>query len=605
MSTSGPTFHWESTTGYTPRRPLANHDRLGFQQHLKRELTDTISCASWLRPYDRQTFVSYDDDTGDFSLNGTLARIPEMKIPEMKIPEMNSPVNRFIARLSCDQPPIPHDQRAPIDLLWVIHVDSRMYWHDWITYMVESVMTENDRLSVILMANEPIVFQEWTYMKQWAIERRREWYDELTELSCPWSTLTGEAISSVIQATLNQITPSALDTMSDDFGRLHHVMWYCSQFSVEWFLPLQSIPTRWSLMTRTPIPHNQITLPECQWYVVRNSSQVNEAIRETPWGWIPHVQDLTVECPAEMVVTDIVSPFGYHVEHTDHRYTITVKEWGYHQPAVLYMVGTLTDDQTHPSLSVKYVKGGFSYTSTVNLTIVSQPGRLLSYHTLYCSWELYEIIKLWQTVAVSPELTEIKEEYLSVDEFDQTATQITVAMTLEDYLPLMNERVAPVCIAECTEWLQHVHRWTRCRLPETWNHQLVFWSDWITLLMTTEFVWVRDWWTRFRQKRVEYQEDLQYEQLQQTCQTKGIVVPNEFLCPITRSLLRSPVVASDGFTYEEKAIRQWFRQPLSSGLSRSPMTNQVLLSDTIYPNHALRHVLQTFYESIRNTNSTT
>ena len=54
-------------------------------------------------------------------------------------------------------------------------------------------------------------------------------------------------------------------------------------------------------------------------------------------------------------------------------------------------------------------------------------------------------------------------------------------------------------------------------------------------------------------------------------------------CPITRELLKDPVVAADGHTYERSAILQWFTQS-----TRSPMTNIAVPSTTVYPNHALR-----------------
>lgn len=39
---------------------------------------------------------------------------------------------------------------------------------------------------------------------------------------------------------------------------------------------------------------------------------------------------------------------------------------------------------------------------------------------------------------------------------------------------------------------------------------------------------------------------------------KGMRIRDEFLCPITCELLRHPVVAQDGNTYEKFAIEKWF-----------------------------------------------
>merc|ERR1712071_439989 len=46
-------------------------------------------------------------------------------------------------------------------------------------------------------------------------------------------------------------------------------------------------------------------------------------------------------------------------------------------------------------------------------------------------------------------------------------------------------------------------------------------------------------------------------------------VPSEFYCPITYDLMQDPVKCSDGFTYEELAIREW----LLTRRNTSPMTN--------------------------------
>lgn len=594
---SGPTFHWESMTGYTPSRPIPSVHRQVVQHHVKRDFTDIVSCASWLRPYDLHTFVSYRD-SHEFTLDGTLVPIPDPQHP-----------SRFMVRLSCDIPPIPHDQRPPIDLVWVIHVDTRMYWHDWLTHIIEDAMTDEDRLCVILMANEPIVFQEWTHVKQWTIERRREWYGDLSDLSlsCPWSsTLDGHRLAATLQSMVNQI-PST-DIMSDEFGRLCHVMWYCPQVDTEWFGPLQTIDVRWTLLTRTPIPHDRLVLPHCQLYIARNTGQATEAIRETALGWLPHVRNLRILIPATITLIHTVSCYTHRVT-TDEEgcRSITIDEWGYHRPSVIYLVGysqSSTDGSPPmiPWVTTHDTRDGTTVTTEVALSVVTVTMRrhLLPYQTLHHAWELYELIQLWQTVQTSPVCTDdIQDAYLSVPAFREVADHISPSMTIATYLPLMNGRVAPVSVAECTEWLQHAHRWTVTRPPIT-TSPLVFWSDWITHLMTTEFVWVRDWWCRFRQRHVEYQEDQFYERLLEQCHTNRVHVPTEYLCPITRSLLRTPVVAADGFTYEEKAIREWFRQQTDSP-SRSPMTNQVLSSCDVYPNHALRHVLAAFYDSLRNT----
>lgn len=66
-------------------------------------------------------------------------------------------------------------------------------------------------------------------------------------------------------------------------------------------------------------------------------------------------------------------------------------------------------------------------------------------------------------------------------------------------------------------------------------------------------------------------------------------VPFEFLCPITNKIMNDPVTAADGFDYERKAIRRWFRRKRTS-----PMTNEELSDLTVRANDALRNRIETF-----------
>ncbi|XP_020577835.1 U-box domain-containing protein 57-like isoform X2 [Phalaenopsis equestris] len=65
-------------------------------------------------------------------------------------------------------------------------------------------------------------------------------------------------------------------------------------------------------------------------------------------------------------------------------------------------------------------------------------------------------------------------------------------------------------------------------------------------------------------------------------------VPASFLCPILKEIMYEPVVAMDGFTYEETAIREW----LKNGRDTSPMTNLELENLNLSPNHALKIAIQ-------------
>jgi hypothetical protein len=53
----------------------------------------------------------------------------------------------------------------------------------------------------------------------------------------------------------------------------------------------------------------------------------------------------------------------------------------------------------------------------------------------------------------------------------------------------------------------------------------------------------------------------------------GRDVPPEFLCPITQDLMKDPVIADDGYSYERTAILEWFTKKKTS-----PMTNLIMES---------------------------
>jgi len=66
--------------------------------------------------------------------------------------------------------------------------------------------------------------------------------------------------------------------------------------------------------------------------------------------------------------------------------------------------------------------------------------------------------------------------------------------------------------------------------------------------------------------------------------TQQIAPHRELVCPITQELMRDPVVAEDGHTYERDAILRWF----SVGRSRSPVTNAILRGHGVFNNLAVQ-----------------
>lgn len=70
-------------------------------------------------------------------------------------------------------------------------------------------------------------------------------------------------------------------------------------------------------------------------------------------------------------------------------------------------------------------------------------------------------------------------------------------------------------------------------------------------------------------------------------------IPIDFICPITHEIMKEPVVAEDGFTYELSAINEWFKmKPFS------PMTNLELSSTDTLPNSALQERIEKYLQSL-------
>ncbi|KAL9848369.1 WD repeat, SAM and U-box domain-containing protein 1 isoform 2-T2 [Geothlypis trichas] len=80
------------------------------------------------------------------------------------------------------------------------------------------------------------------------------------------------------------------------------------------------------------------------------------------------------------------------------------------------------------------------------------------------------------------------------------------------------------------------------------------------------------------------------EELRKT--TSSASVPDEFLCPITRELMKDPVIATDGYSYEREAMENWI-----SNRRSSPMTNLPLHSLMLTPNRTLKMAISRWLET--------
>jgi len=67
-------------------------------------------------------------------------------------------------------------------------------------------------------------------------------------------------------------------------------------------------------------------------------------------------------------------------------------------------------------------------------------------------------------------------------------------------------------------------------------------------------------------------------------------VPEHFVCPISFDLMRDPVVAADGASYEKQCIEEWLQDN-----DTSPLTNLPLAHKDLRPNHALKHLIMKRY----------
>lgn len=71
------------------------------------------------------------------------------------------------------------------------------------------------------------------------------------------------------------------------------------------------------------------------------------------------------------------------------------------------------------------------------------------------------------------------------------------------------------------------------------------------------------------------------------------VMPEEFRCPISLELMKDPVIISTGQTYERACIKKW----LDSGHGTCPITQQILSSPILIPNHVLYSLISNWCEA--------
>ncbi|TKW10839.1 hypothetical protein SEVIR_6G194300v4 [Setaria viridis] len=67
----------------------------------------------------------------------------------------------------------------------------------------------------------------------------------------------------------------------------------------------------------------------------------------------------------------------------------------------------------------------------------------------------------------------------------------------------------------------------------------------------------------------------------------SLMIPNDFLCPITLEIMTDPVIVASGQTYERRSIQKW----LDSGERTCPKSRQPLDHLSLAPNYALKNLI--------------
>eukprot|EP00957_Ditylum_brightwellii_P091184 6942211-Ditylum_brightwellii.AAC.1 len=60
-----------------------------------------------------------------------------------------------------------------------------------------------------------------------------------------------------------------------------------------------------------------------------------------------------------------------------------------------------------------------------------------------------------------------------------------------------------------------------------------------------------------------------------------------FYCPITLEMMKIPVLAPDGYTYEKSAIENWLNEH-----GTSPQTRQMMRTEDLVPNRVLQDLIE-------------
>lgn len=71
--------------------------------------------------------------------------------------------------------------------------------------------------------------------------------------------------------------------------------------------------------------------------------------------------------------------------------------------------------------------------------------------------------------------------------------------------------------------------------------------------------------------------------------SKVVDIPSEFLCPISKDVMKDPVIACDGHTYERSEIENYLKQH-----NKSPLTGEAAEHAFVFPNKGMKKRIDAF-----------
>lgn len=81
---------------------------------------------------------------------------------------------------------------------------------------------------------------------------------------------------------------------------------------------------------------------------------------------------------------------------------------------------------------------------------------------------------------------------------------------------------------------------------------------------------------------------------QRSLTKRSIEEPDELTCSICFTIFRDPVVTSRGFTYERKALIEYWKSPVCNGQAKDPRSGNLVVERRLVPNWDIRRAVERF-----------